>query len=281
MVIDHKIIQHQGRRVFEKIVMTIDFRRAPKYFEENEACFLYLKNGSFQFRAPTQVISYAENEAMLAKCGDYYIEPLDTRSDAATNTVIAIGAFFYPEMVKDLFGTDLSLQQLKTNFDVVKVDIGPLMNSFIDSIDFLLEHPQVADENLVMNKLKELILLLSKSQNSNSLHEFIASLFTNHEYHFKEIIQAQRFADLNVEQLAFLCGMSTSTFKRTFKEYYNDTPAHYFRRIKLEKAADLLKNTTLRITDICYDCGFNDISHFSKTFVAAYKMSPSEFRNSH
>lgn len=280
MVLDHKEIKYQGKRVFEKIVMSLDFKREPKYFTEKEACFLFLKNGSFQFRTPTQVISYSKNEAMLAKCGDYYIEPINAKEKHEENTLTAIGVYFYPDMIKGLFNVDFSLQQLKSDFDVLKVNIEPLMSTFIDSIDFLIENPLLADENFIVTKLKELILLLSKSKNSKSVHEFIVSLFVSHEYNFKEIIEAHVYSDLNIEQIAHLCGMSLSTFKRTFKELYYDTPAHYFKIMKLRKAADLLKNTRQRITDICYDCGFNDISHFSKAFIAEFKISPSDFRTS-
>ena len=75
MIIDFKELKYKNKRVFEKLVMTIDFKREQKYFTDKEACFLFLKNGSFQFRTPTQVITYFKNEAMLAKCGDYFIEP--------------------------------------------------------------------------------------------------------------------------------------------------------------------------------------------------------------
>lgn len=278
MILKYKELKYKNKRVFEKLVMTIDFKREPKYFTEKEACFLFLKNGSFQFRTPTQVITYSKNEAMLAKCGDYFIEPANKINNTDENTITAIGAFFYPDIVKALFNIDFSLEQIKSDFDVIKVDIEPLMNSFIESIDFILENPSIADENLIVTKLKELIILLSKSHNSKSINEFITSLFSTHEYNYKEIIETHIYSDLSLEQIAVLCGMSISTFKRTFKEYYNDTPAHYFRKMKLLKAADLLKNTSLRITEICYDCGFNDISHFSKLFVTEFKTSPSDFR---
>ncbi|MBX2901654.1 MAG: helix-turn-helix transcriptional regulator [Cyclobacteriaceae bacterium] len=278
MVLSHKEIKYLNKRVFEKVVMSIDFKRGEKYFTENEACFLFLKNGSLQFRTPTHVLTYTQNEAMLAKCGDYFIEPLSTSENEKTNTITAIGAFFYPDVVKGLFGQDLSLHQLNSGYDVLKIDTEPWMRSFIDSLDFLLDNPSVVDDNVVVNKLRELILLLSKNQKAESVHQFIASLFVAHEYNFREIIQANTYADLTLEELAHLCGMSLSTFKRTFKNTYHETPAHYFRVKRLQKAAELLKNTTLRISDICYECGFKDVSYFSKAFNTHYKINPSEFR---
>ncbi len=278
MILDHKIIKYKGKRVFEKIVMTIDFKREQKHFIDNEACFLFLKNGSFQFRTPTHVLTYTQTEAMLAKCGDYFIEPASVPENNSDNTITAIGAFFYPDIIKGLFGQDFSLQQLKSDFDVLKINTGLWMNAFIDSIDFLLENPALADDNIVVNKLKELILLLSKNQNSESIHQFISSLFSVHEYNFRETIQANIYSDLTLDELAHLCGMSLSTFKRTFKNTYQSTPAQFFRTKRLQKASELLKTTSLRISDICFECGFHDVSYFSKAFIAHYHISPSAYR---
>lgn len=108
MIYDNKVIKYKGKRVFEKLVMTSDYKRVPKYFAEDEACFLFIKEGSFQFRTPTNLLRYSKNEAMLAKCGNYFIE--DISINKAENKLAAIGAFFYPDMVKEFFATDLSLK---------------------------------------------------------------------------------------------------------------------------------------------------------------------------
>jgi len=73
-VSNYKEIKYKGQRVFEKFVMTANFKRIPKHFTADEACFLHLTDGSFQFRTPTNVLTYTKNEAMLSKCGDYFIE---------------------------------------------------------------------------------------------------------------------------------------------------------------------------------------------------------------
>ena len=88
-------------------------------------------------------------------------------------------------------------------------------------------------------------------------------LFNPDEYSFKEIIQNNLYEDLSVDNLAMLTNLSTSSFKRKFKEVFDDSPAHYIKTKRLEKAADLLVVSNQRITDICYECGFSDIGHFS------------------
>ncbi|MEM6723703.1 MAG: AraC family transcriptional regulator, partial [Bacteroidota bacterium] len=99
------------------------------------------------------------------------------------------------------------------------------------------------------------------------------------ELSFKSIIQAHLYRDLEVKDFASLTNDSMSTFKRKFKKIFQDTPARYIAEKKLEKAASLLRSTDLRIKDICYDCGFRDVSTFSKSFSRKYDLSPSAYRN--
>ena len=72
--------------------------------------------------------------------------------------------------------------------------------------------------------------------------------------------------------------LSLSSFKREFKKNYNDTPARYIRTKRLEKAAELLRISEERITDIAFDCGFTDLANFSKLFHKKFSNSPSNYR---
>lgn len=276
MALEQKIIHYKGKRVFEKLVMTIDFKRTPKFFAEDEACFLFIKEGAFQFRTPTSVITYNKNEAMLAKCGNYFIEEMPV--EEKENTLIAIGAFFYPEIVKTFFETDLSIKDFTNNYDVKKLSVEPLMNSFIDSIDFLLDNQSIVDNNIIENKLKELLLILSKSENSKSINDFVASLFVPYEYDFNDVIQNNIFSNLSIVEFAKLTNCSIATFKRKFAELYNETPAKYILTKRLNRATQLLQLKSKPIAEIAYDCGFENISNFNKVFKKHFTKTPSEYR---
>jgi AraC-like DNA-binding protein len=278
MVLEIKTIKFKDKIVFEKLVMSANTKRLPKFFQENEACFLYLTKGAFQLRTPTNILIYKENEAMLAKCGNYFIEQVSINENKKEETISAIGAFFYPDMVRGFFEKDLSIQNFRYNFDVVKVDIGPLLKSCIDGIDFLLDNPAIADENLIINKLKELLLILSKSENAASLNSFISSLFIPYEYNFNEVIQANLYTNLSLQQFAKLCNCSLATFKRKFTALYHESPAKYIVVKKLERSKQLLEIKSKPIAAIAYDCGFETVTNFNKSFKKHFGKSPSEFR---
>ena len=71
---------------------------------------------------------------------------------------------------------------------------------------------------------------------------------------------------------------SISSFKRKFKETYNESPKKYMLTKKLERAMDLLSNSSEKISTIAYNCGYDSISTFSRSFKLSCGMSPSKFR---
>lgn len=280
MIIEQKEIKYKGKVVFERLVLKASFKRLPKLFVENEACFLFLTKGAFHFRTPTNFMTFKEGDGMLAKCGNYFMENVAINEKMEEQHISALGAFFYPAIVKDFFKSDLSISAFQSTFDTLKIDIEPLMKSFIDSLNFMLDHPELADDNLITNKLKELLILLSKTEKASSIHAFVYSLFVPNEYNFKEVISANLYANLSLEEFAHLTNQSLASFKRKFKEYYSESPAKYLLIKRLEKAALLLKIPSEAIADIAFECGFESVSHFDKAFKKHYHKSPTAYRMS-
>ncbi len=274
---ERKVFSYKGKVVFERVNLPQPFKRFPKLFQENEACFMYLDKGGFAFRTPTSLFEVYEGQAIVAKCGNYYIEQIPSAA-SSHDTLSVIGAYFYPEMVKDFFQTDLQLVDFRNNFDVQPSIVEPLMKSFIEGMNYLIDHPELVDDNLLINKLKELLLLLGKTE--HSIQDYVNALFTPFEYDFKEIILENTYTNLSLAELAHLCGCSLATFKRRFDKYFEQSPAKYFLQKKLEKAIQLLSIPTLPIADIAYDCGFENVTHFNKAFKKQVGQTPSQVRMS-
>lgn len=276
MIIEHKEIKYKGKVVFEKIVLTNNFRRMPKVFTEDEACFLFVNKGAFTYRTPTGFLNLSEGNALLSKCGNYYYEQEYSKSE--DDVISAVGAYFFPVIVKDFFQTDLSLQDLKYNFDVKKVNVDPLLKSFADSMNYLLDNPELADEALILNKLKELLILLSKSENNTTVQQLISGMFLPFEYNFNEVIQNNIFSNLTLEEFARLCNCSMATFKRKFKQLYGESPARYILQKKLDYSGNLLQIKNKSVSEIAFECGFESLSNFNKAFKKHFGKSPSEYR---
>ena len=155
------------------------------------------------------------------------------------------------------------------------------MKNYIESLLYYFDNPILVNEDLVKLKLKEIIMLLHKTDKLGMVNELISGIFNPKEIEFKEIIETHLYNNLKLEELAALCGLSLSTFKREFVKQYKSSPAKYIKQRRLEKAAELLRISNLRISDIAYDTGFQDLAHFSKSFVKVYGCPPTAYRVNH
>lgn len=94
----------------------------------------------------------------------------------------------------------------------------------------------------------------------------------------KQYINDHYKENLNLKDLAALAGMSPVAFSRFFRIRTNRTLSEYIADIRLGYAARLLVDTSKNISEICYECGFNNVSNFNRQFKARRGSTPREFR---
>ncbi|MBS1371074.1 MAG: helix-turn-helix transcriptional regulator [Lentisphaeria bacterium] len=84
---------------------------------------------------------------------------------------------------------------------------------------------------------------------------------------------------VTLDELARQCGCSVPTLTRLFRETMQDSPIDYLNRLRLEKAAGLLRDTRLPVGEIARRTGFCDSNYLSKRFSRRFGLSPRAFRN--
>ena len=84
--------------------------------------------------------------------------------------------------------------------------------------------------------------------------------------------------EITVEDLADVCKLNRSYFSKIFKENMGCPPQEFLIRLRLSKAADLMKGTSHSIGDISQMCGYPNQLHFSRAFKKRYGVSPREWR---
>ncbi|MBT8182866.1 MAG: AraC family transcriptional regulator [Eudoraea sp.] len=85
--------------------------------------------------------------------------------------------------------------------------------------------------------------------------------------------------EVTLAEIADKAGMTVPSFCRYFKKITNKTFIQFVNEYRLVHASKLLAEQPMSITDICYESGFNNFSHFNKSFKVFTGQSPSEFRN--
>ena len=149
--------------------------------------------------------------------------------------------------------------------------------NFLDSLATMNEH---FEQFLTMLKI---LYELSQDQDartlaSTSFADVSADRESRRVAKVKEYISVHYAEDLRLEDLSALVGMAPSAFSRFFKQHTTRTLSDYIIDVRLGNAARLLVNTSTSISEICYSCGFNNLSNFNRIFKARRGYTPRDFR---
>lgn len=278
MVNDYKKYDLFGKTLMQKIALTPPFKF--DFPVTDRACFLYVLNGDVHYQVDNELIDVPANYSLLLNCISSGKQIHNSNPKSNCEIVIVT---FYPDILKKIYDRELPslLQPPKnriSNKSSEKVNSDFLIQKYIEGLLFYFENPSLINEDILVLKLKEIILLLSQTQNADAIQIILSQLFSPATYSFKQIIEENLFSQLTIEQLAEQNNLSVSSFKREFAKLYNDTPANYIKNKKLEKAAELLLISDQRITEIAFDCGFNDLANFTKSFSDKYNTTPTNYR---
>jgi AraC-like DNA-binding protein len=278
MINDYKKFDLFGKSLIQKIVLKPPFKFE---FPVNEqACFLYILEGAIQYQVDDEEINVPTNYSLFLNCINSGKQI--HHSNLKDNCEIVI-VTFHPDILKKIYDRELPLllqtpKNTISNQSSEKINNDFLIQKYIEGLLFYFENPPLVNEDILILKLKEIILLLSQTQNVQAIQVILSQLFSPTAYTFKQIIEAHLFSQLTIAELAQQNNLSTSSFKREFAKLYNDTPANYIKTKKLEKAAELLLVSDERISNIAFDCGFNDLANFTKSFSDKYNITPSNYR---
>ncbi len=86
---------------------------------------------------------------------------------------------------------------------------------------------------------------------------------------------------LREADIAVYAGMQTSAFSRFFRRSTGAPFVHYLNRLRIHRACEMLIDSETSITEVCYACGFNNLSNFNRQFLAFKAMPPTRFRRLH
>jgi AraC-like DNA-binding protein len=161
----------------------------------------------------------------------------------------------------------------------ILVNNDPALSIFFESMHSYFHAAEKPSEPLLKLKLRELILSILMSRNNPELASYFLSLANNTAPRLREIMESNFRYNLSLEDFARLCHRSLSSFKRDFQQQYREPPGKWLHRKRLEYAAVLLRAGEMSVSQIVFECGFEDMSHFSKAFKAKFGVPPTGFRS--
>lgn len=134
-----------------------------------------------------------------------------------------------------------------------------------------------SDQTAELLKLTELIYHIISHPESCLRTAVLSSTDSEKEY-FEKSAYDYVFSDISLEELAHLNNRSLTSFKKVFKNYFNDPPHRWVVRQRLMHSRLLLISTNKPVAQIGVECRFPNTSHFIKLFHKEFEMTPAAYR---
>ncbi len=239
MLIDHKKYDLFGKTVLQKVVIKPPFTFT--FPMTDNACFLYMLEGEMQCQTEDEQIDIPQKHSLFLNCINSGKE-ISSSKFSVTNEIVIVN--FHPDILKRIYDREMPLllqapKKAVSNKSTEVINNDFLIQKYIEGVLFYFQNPSLINEDILVLKLKEIILLLAQTRNAESIQVILSQLFSPATYTFRQIIEANLFSQITIEELARQNNLSVSSFKREFAKEYNDTPANYIKNKRLEKAAEL------------------------------------------
>lgn len=236
-------------------------------FEQHTICFLvkgtktvYSKADHHTFDGSTLMLLHAGNTLM-------------TEKTTHNNEYKSILAFFSDKFLSDfIIQNHIKPPEAKTHHTLILLAKDAYIQHFETSLALLKNEPFLSNA-LVETKITEILHYLLTHFPDRLLMFFQNALSRNQHNPFLEVINGVKDYNLTNAELAFLCNMSVSTFKRRFSEVFNTSPSQYFRAQKMNNALMLIREGK-RPSEIYEALGYENLSTFSQEFKKFFGVSP-------
>jgi AraC-like DNA-binding protein len=194
------------------------------------------------------------------------------------DSVFCIVLFFIPDdfICDTLKSKSVPLNKTDKKFEaVIAIDKDEILDAFFQSMMPYFGNANDPDPYLLELKFRELILSIADNPRNKEIQSYFASLL-----HQPQAVSLQKIMDdnycfnLKLEEFAQLCNRSLSAFKRDFQKQFNTTPGKWLLEKRLNHAMHLLSNTSKTVSETAFESGFENPSHFSRSFRQYFGLAP-------
>ncbi|QJP34535.1 helix-turn-helix transcriptional regulator [Nonlabens sp. Ci31] len=234
--------------------------------------FSFLQVGKKQVHFAGTSVAVNKAQSLLLKKGNWlWTELLDT--EAAYYCKLF---FFSEKKLTDFLSKYTNdVKPYKEDVPYFVIENDDYIAAFINSLSSYTFTDHSYSDALLVLKFEEIMLYLLNKYGS-TFEYYLHSLISKEVSPFINVVESNVNSNLKLEEIAFLCNMSLSTFKRHFTSEYKEPPGKWLQNRRLQKAKELLQGGDLKASDIYLDMGYNNLSNFSIAFKKKFGISPTD-----
>jgi AraC-like DNA-binding protein len=269
----HSALLLNGVSIVESCTQAHD-KRTTMFLEDH--LILFVLEGTHHIRLGNKSYTVNKNEMILLKksiCVEFHKQGNPDKDFAYESMMFFLKEEFLMDFIRMA-----AIKSLVTD-EVVQVSVKPFgerLLTFLESLRPYFRDPDEIDAGLVRIKMLELLYDLVNTDKNLLLQliQFKQPIRTD----IIRVMEENYLNPVSLSGLAYLSGRSLSSFRRDFQSIYQINPAEWIRNKRLAKARELLASTPMPIADMCYQIGFENVSHFSRLYKSFYGHTPTDER---
>jgi AraC-like DNA-binding protein len=158
---------------------------------------------------------------------------------------------------------------------VYSFEYDKFIKRFVDSLIDISKLSKTVQKKIIEVKFEEIMLYLIELHGTHILYS-LTSNNDNLTQNFTRTVESNQLKKLTLKELAFLCNMSVSTFKREFEKHYSESPIKWFQNKRLEHAYYLLNQKHKKSSEIYFEVGYENLSSFIQAYKSKYNKTPKQ-----
>ncbi|MEM9363445.1 MAG: AraC family transcriptional regulator [Bacteroidota bacterium] len=241
----------------------------------NQNTFSFLTDGAKEVLFDNSALSIDNSEFLVMKSGHC----LMTEKLSEIKQYRSVLLFFSNEVLLDFIQKN-GLHHTKSaeQKSVFSFKYDAFIKSFVKSLLAVSKLSKPTKNRLIRLKFEEILLYLTEVYGSGFLQALTVNS-SNISQKFTRTVESNTLNKLSLKELAFLCNMSVSTFKREFEKHYSESPIKWFQNKRLEHANYLLNQERKSPSAIYFDVGYENLSSFIQAYKAKYGITPKQHQN--
>ena len=238
----------------------------------NQNTFSFLIEGNKEVIFDNSDLSIDNSKFLIMKSGHC----LMTEKLSEIKNYRSILLFFTNETLsKFIQKFELNNIEKKEYKSVYSFEYDKFIKRFVDSLIDISKLSKTVQKKIIEVKFEEIMLYLIELHGSHILHS-LTSNNDNLTQNFTRTVESNQLKKLTLKELAFLCNMSVSTFKREFEKIYSESPIKWFQNKRLEHAYYLLNQKHKKSSEIYFEVGYENLSSFIQAYKSKYNKTPKQ-----
>ncbi|KEQ29356.1 AraC family transcriptional regulator [Pedobacter antarcticus 4BY] len=240
-----------------------------------EHFLLFAVEGTNELQIGNQLLSLKKGEMLLMKKATYVeiVKRGEKEDDYMYESVsFSLKKDIILDFIKLVEMDDYSKHNTPNN-EILIHPYGIRLQTFLASLKPYFDDTEKIKTGLY--KLKILELLYDLSEENPVFLQQLMNLNRNDTRDLMNVVQINYLKPYTLEELAYISGRSLSGFRREFEALFQTTPAKWIQEKRLQKAKELISSTQLTVADVCYEVGYENVSHFSRLYKSHFGYNPS------